>query len=121
MITGTQLRMARAALKIGVRDLARSAGVSPATVTRIENGHPANMSTLVNLASTLELKGVICSIDGDGSINVKLLNNSLSEMENDNIQNELKRRREEKIQFEKDREWIAARYKERRDKEHQKK
>ncbi|GCD57451.1 hypothetical protein NBRC3280_2432 [Acetobacter pasteurianus NBRC 3280] len=103
--------MARAALKMGVRDLAQSAGVSPATITRIENGHPANLSTLVNLASTLELRGVICSIDDDGCINVKLLNNSLSEMENNNIQNELNRRREEKKRNQKAREWIADRNK----------
>lgn len=58
MITGTQLRMARAALKLGVRELASAAKVSPATVTRIEGDNPANAATLGALRSTLEAAGV---------------------------------------------------------------
>ena len=59
MITGTQLRMARAALKIGVRDVATLAKVSPATVTRIESDLPANASTLAAIRTALEAAGVI--------------------------------------------------------------
>ena len=59
MITGTQLRMARAALKLGVRDVAATAKVSPATITRIEGDQPANASTLTAIRVALEAAGVI--------------------------------------------------------------
>jgi transcriptional regulator with XRE-family HTH domain len=65
MITGIQLRMARAALKIGVRDVASAAQVSPATVTRIEADMPANASTLTAIRTALEAAGVEF-IDGNG-------------------------------------------------------
>ena len=51
--------MARAALKWGVRDVAREAKVSPATVTRIEADHPANTSTVAAIRAALEAAGVI--------------------------------------------------------------
>ena len=41
-----QLRMARAAVGWGVRDLAKQAGVTANTVTRIENGADAKRSTM---------------------------------------------------------------------------
>jgi transcriptional regulator with XRE-family HTH domain len=50
--------MARAALKWGVRDVAREAKVSPATVTRIEADNPANVSTLAAIRRALEEAGV---------------------------------------------------------------
>lgn len=50
--------MARAALKWGVRDLGDAAGVSPATVTRIESGKSVNAATLTALRVALEDKGV---------------------------------------------------------------
>ncbi|NPD69325.1 transcriptional regulator (plasmid) [Lichenicola cladoniae] len=50
--------MARAALKLGVRELASAAKVSPATVTRIEGDNPANAATLAALRATLEAAGV---------------------------------------------------------------
>jgi transcriptional regulator with XRE-family HTH domain len=65
MITGIQLRMARAALKIGVRDVAAMAKVSPATVTRIESDQPANASTLAAIRTALESAGVLF-IDQNG-------------------------------------------------------
>ena len=58
MITGSQLRMARAALKWGVRDVAQAAKVSPATVTRVEADQPANASTLAAIRAALEAAGV---------------------------------------------------------------
>ncbi len=68
MITGTQIRMARAALKIGVRDIANLAKVSPATVTRIESDQPANASTLLAIRTALESAGVIfIEENGDGA------------------------------------------------------
>jgi transcriptional regulator with XRE-family HTH domain len=53
-----QLRMARAAVGWGVRDLAKKAGVTANTVTRIENGADAKQSTMDRLRSALEAAGV---------------------------------------------------------------
>jgi transcriptional regulator with XRE-family HTH domain len=53
-----QLRMARAAIGWGVRDLAEKAGVTANTVTRIENGSDAKQSTIEALQRALEAAGV---------------------------------------------------------------
>jgi transcriptional regulator with XRE-family HTH domain len=53
-----QLRMARAAVGWGVRELAKKAGVTANTVTRIENGADAKQSTMDALQRALELAGV---------------------------------------------------------------
>ena len=60
--------MARAALGLGVRDLAKLADVAAMTVTRFENGrtrgHP---DTLIAIRRALERKGVIfIDENGDG-------------------------------------------------------
>jgi len=58
-ITPAQCRMARAALTIGVRDLARMADVSAMTVTRFENGKSAGSAeTLDKLKAALETCGL---------------------------------------------------------------
>jgi transcriptional regulator with XRE-family HTH domain len=60
MISPAQCRMARAALELGVRDLAELAGVSAMTVTRFENGHSQGYpETLSKLQGALENAGVI--------------------------------------------------------------
>ena len=53
-----QLRMARAAVGWGVRELAERAGVTANTVTRIENGADAKQSTMDRLQGALEAAGV---------------------------------------------------------------
>src|SRR6266536_2978680 len=53
-----QLRMARAAIGWGVRELAEKAGVTANTVTRIENGADAKQSTIDRLQRALEAAGV---------------------------------------------------------------
>jgi transcriptional regulator with XRE-family HTH domain len=53
-----QLRMARAAVGWGVRELAAKAGVTANTVTRIENGADAKQSTMDALQRALEAAGV---------------------------------------------------------------
>jgi transcriptional regulator with XRE-family HTH domain len=53
-----QLRMARAAVRWGVRELAAEAGVSANTVARIENGAHAKQSTMDALQRALEAAGV---------------------------------------------------------------
>ena len=53
-----QLRMARAAIGWGVRELAEKAGVTANTVTRIENGADAKQSTIDALQRALEVAGI---------------------------------------------------------------
>ena len=53
-----QLRMARAAVGWGVRELAKKAGITANTVTRIENGADAKQSTMDRLQLALEAAGV---------------------------------------------------------------
>jgi len=53
-----QLRMARAAIGWGVRELAAKAGVTANTVTRIENGSDAKQSTINALQRALEVAGI---------------------------------------------------------------
>src|SRR5262245_6202678 len=53
-----QLRMARAAIGWGVRELAEKAGVTANTVTRIENGADAKQSTIDALQRALEMAGI---------------------------------------------------------------
>ena len=53
-----QLRMARAAVGWGVRELAKKAGVTANTVTRIENGADAKQSTMDRLQRALEAAGI---------------------------------------------------------------
>jgi transcriptional regulator with XRE-family HTH domain len=50
--------MARAAVGWGVRELAKRAGVTANTVTRIENGADAKQSTMDRLQHALEAAGV---------------------------------------------------------------
>jgi len=50
--------MARAAVGWGVRELAKEAGVTANTVTRIENGADAKQSTIDRMRRALESAGV---------------------------------------------------------------
>lgn len=59
MITPMQIRMARAALRIGVRDLAAMADMTTATITRYENERGGLLaSTRDKLQAALESEGV---------------------------------------------------------------
>ena len=64
MMTPTQMRMARAALQWGVRDVAKKAVVGINTVTRIENGGDYRASTLAELQKTYEKAGIVFGADG---------------------------------------------------------
>lgn len=64
--------MARAALKLGVRDVAAAAKVSPATVTRIESDQLANASTLAAIRTALETAGVEFIEQNGGGPGVRL-------------------------------------------------
>lgn len=59
MLTAVQVRMARAALGWGVRDLAAKADVNANTVTRIENGCDATVGVLTRLKEALENAGIV--------------------------------------------------------------
>ena len=59
VVSGAQLRMARAAMHWAVRDLSRAANVAPATISRIEADLPARPSSLAAIRITLERAGVI--------------------------------------------------------------
>jgi len=64
--------MARAALRLGVRDVADMASVSPNTVSRIEADMPANSSTLSALRRALEDAGIEFISENGGGPGVRL-------------------------------------------------
>lgn len=61
-----QLKMARAALGLGVRDLAEMTGITANTISRIENGADSKQSTITAIRGALETAGVIF-IDANGN------------------------------------------------------
>jgi|GEM_PF-1101611 len=64
MITGDQLRAARALARLTIHDLAELAIVNKTTIVRIEAGARANRLTLLHLQEVLEERGIIF-IDAD--------------------------------------------------------
>ena len=76
MITRDQVRMARAALGWGVRELAAKAGVSANTVSRYENGADALGGTLLKIQRVLEQGGIILIDENGGGPGVRLKNRS---------------------------------------------
>jgi hypothetical protein len=64
--------MARAVLKWGVREVAKAARVSPATVTRVEADQPANAATLAAIQTALEAAGVEFIDENGGGPGVRL-------------------------------------------------
>ena len=67
-----QLKMARAAVGWGVRELAKKAGVTANTVTRIENGADAKQSTIDRLQHALEAAGIEFIQENGGGLGVRL-------------------------------------------------
>lgn len=74
-MTPVQLRMARAAVGWGVRELAAEAGVTANTVSRIEKGGDAKHSTLEALRRALEGAGVVFIPENGGGAGVRLRKN----------------------------------------------
>ncbi len=73
LITPLQCRMARAALKIGVRELAQLAGISVMTVTRFENEQSGgHASTVAALQAALETAGVVFVPENGGGAGVRM-------------------------------------------------
>lgn len=66
MITGDQIRMARAAIRWTVAELAEAARLQPNTVSRIENGTRGGHATsMTAIQSALEAAGVRFVDDGE--------------------------------------------------------
>ena len=72
MIIGAQVRMARAAVGWGVRELAERANITPNTVSRIEKGGDALASTLDKIQAALEEAGVIFIDENEEGPGVRL-------------------------------------------------
>jgi transcriptional regulator with XRE-family HTH domain len=59
VMTSLQLKLARTALRLGVRELAKAAGVSPSTIMRFESGKSGlHSSTMERIQKVLEDGGV---------------------------------------------------------------
>ena len=67
-----QCKMARAALGLGVRELAAKAGVSPDTVFRLEKGEALHQRTGVAIRKALEDAGVVFIDENGGGAGVRL-------------------------------------------------
>ena len=77
LITGSQIRMARAALQIGVRELAEMSGVSAMTITRIENDRSrGQVGSLEKIANALQDAGVLFISENGGGPGVRLTKTS---------------------------------------------
>jgi transcriptional regulator with XRE-family HTH domain len=63
-MNAAQCRMARAALRLSVRDLAKLAQVATGTITRLEAGEKLQARTLADVQRALEKAGIEF-IDGD--------------------------------------------------------
>ena len=74
MITPMQIKLARTALGLGVRDLAAAAEVAPSTIHRFETDKGSMHSrTLDRVQQVLEQKGIIfISADANGGPGVRL-------------------------------------------------
>jgi DNA-binding XRE family transcriptional regulator len=67
-----QCRMARAATGMGVRNLAKAAGVSPDTIARLERGEQMRPATIDVIRAALENAGVEFIAENGGGAGVRL-------------------------------------------------
>ena len=72
MVTREQVKMARAALGWGVRDLAAKAGIAGNTVSRFENGSDALGETLRKIRRVFEEAGITFIDETGGGSGVRL-------------------------------------------------
>lgn len=71
-MNATQCKMARAALGLGVRDLAALADVAQATVSRLERGEELKHSTVESIQKALESAGIEFIAENGGGAGVRL-------------------------------------------------
>jgi transcriptional regulator with XRE-family HTH domain len=67
-----QCKMARAALGIGVRELADKAKVSPDTIARLERGEELRERSIDAIRAALEAAGVVFIPENGGGAGVRL-------------------------------------------------
>lgn len=72
IMNATQCKMARAALGLGVRELAALADVAQATVSRLERGEELKPRTVDAIQSALEAAGVEFIAENGGGAGVRL-------------------------------------------------
>ena len=74
MIEPIQVKLARVALGLGVRELAEAASIAPSTITRFESGKGGMQArTLDKIQRVLERGGVeFIDADTDGGVGVRL-------------------------------------------------
>ena len=80
MITRVQIKMARAALGWGVRDLAAKTGLAANTISRYENGADALGETLLRIQRTFEEAGIIFIDEDEEGPGVRLSKGRLKEL-----------------------------------------
>lgn len=78
-ILPVQVRMARVALGIGVRDLAELAGVSTNTIARFERGEDIKSATMATIRAALEAAGVEFIAENGGGAGVRLAKGKVHE------------------------------------------
>ena len=71
-MNAAQCKMARAALGLGVRDLAKLADVAQATVSRLERGEELKDTTVADIQAALENAGVEFIAENGGGAGVRL-------------------------------------------------
>ncbi len=71
-MNAVQCKMARAALGLGVRELADMAKVSPDTIARLERGDSLRERTVADIRATLETAGVEFIPENGGGAGVRL-------------------------------------------------
>lgn len=71
MLTRDQVKMARAALDWGIRDLAKHAGITARTVTRFENGGNATLDTLTKIKHAFDEAGITYVPENGGPATVR--------------------------------------------------
>jgi len=71
-MNAVQCKMARAALGLGVRELADMAKVSPDTIARLERGDTLRERTVADIRATLETAGVEFIPENGGGAGVRL-------------------------------------------------
>jgi transcriptional regulator with XRE-family HTH domain len=69
---GVQCKMGRAAVGLGVRELADAAAVSPETVVRFEGGETLRPRTISAIRAALEAAGVEFIAENGGGPGVRL-------------------------------------------------
>jgi len=74
LLAPIQIKLARTAIGLGVRELAEAAGVAPSTITRFESGKGGMQTrTLARVQQMLEDAGVIfVAADATGGAGVRL-------------------------------------------------